>query len=205
MKKNYFFHLNFIEYKFFGLLLFNKLTFLFIFLSIVLFSKFYSQETQVIGLENVYISEGATIISVPKDKSEVASIEKPKEVITNTNSETKEVNTIIEKDSYKVKKKKLLSKKIDKKTIKFIENRIAEFQYTSSNEKSKDYFQVYSLSLKFCINTVTLNHFLKNEDSLVINLKLSNFQNKINAFYKNHKDSRVEDSIFTRPPPYFLV
>lgn len=185
-------------------ILFYRILCRFACLFILFFSlKSYSQKTIISGLENIHISEGATMIAEnSKDKVTVITASSIKIYPTQKNSD------IVKKEA--IDKRKLAdddTKKTDKnsyeKLIKKIKEAAQFIIIYDINSKSNAYFQTsnHILEQGTTAKNDYLNCFLYTKYNWTTYLK--NYQSKDNVLYLFYHSKKVEDSLFARPPPRF--
>lgn len=162
----------------------------------------YSQESTITGLDNVHISEGATIIEKTSNK----------DIIAITSNGTQKILNSVEGNSYK---KELLAKKKNetknriaknsrKKIIKTKEISKPIFVY-NKNANSENSFQSSDFNLKQ-INTNQNNYdskFINPETSWIEYLYVTELKQLV--LFQIHNSSIVKKSFFTRPPPSNII
>ena len=160
-----------------------------------------SQESVVTGLENIHISEGATIITEHTDNKIT--------VITSSSTKTysQEEKFLITKiDINQNKKKGYTKKNIAKKakgnSLKKFENIKNSALFCNINSESSSSFEIANLLQKQCTNRSNNGNesLLKPENSWKI--ALVNYQTKDNILYLFYHSKNVDDFLFARPPPY---
>lgn len=163
-----------------------------------------SQESVVTGLENIHISEGATIITEHTDNKFT--------VITSSSTKTytqEEKFLIAKKEVYQNKKKDYTKKNIAKKakgnSLKKFENIKNSALFCNINSESSSSFEITIILQKQCTNRSNNGNesLLKPENSWRI--ALVNYQTKENILYLFYHSKKANDSLFARPPPSDLV
>ena len=159
-----------------------------------------SQESVVTGLENIHISEGATIITEHTDNKIT--------VITSSSTKTysQEEKFLITKiDVNQNKKKGYTKKNIAKKakgnSLKKFENIKNSALFCNTNSESSSSFEITIILQKQCTNRSNNGNesLLKPENSWKI--ALVNYQTKDNILYLFYHSKNVDDFLFARPPP----
>ena len=182
-----------------------KIFFVFIyFLSIGFSTQMSAQESIITGLENIHISEGATIITEHTDNKIT--------VITSSSTKTysQEEKFLITKIDVNQNKKKVYTKKnIAKKakgnSLKKFENIKNSALFCNTNSESSSSFEIANILQKQCTNRSNNGNesLLKPENSWKI--ALVNYQTKDNILYLFYHSKKINDSLFARPPPSDLV
>ena len=182
-----------------------KIFFVFIyFLSIGFSTQMSAQESIITGLENIHISEGATIITEHTDNKIT--------VITSSSTKTysQEEKFLITKiDVNQNKKKGYTKKNIAKKakgnSLKKFENIKNSALFCNTNSESSSSFEITIILQKQCTNRSNNGNesLLKPENSWKI--ALVNYQTKDNILYLFYLSKKANDSLFARPPPSDLV
>lgn len=170
------------------------------FIFLLLFSiKSYSQETTITGLENVHLTDGASIISIKNDK----------ELTVITSSSIKNYAKKSIKKDYKIKlsEKKLISEKKNSETRKkekFLKKLIRPEKTPhvyGTNSNSDASFQITTSILKQA--TTNQNNynssFINSENDWIVHLNF--YQNKENVLYLFYQSKKAKNSFFARPPP----
>ena len=167
-------------------------------------SYFYSQQATISGLENIHISEGATIITEHTDNKIT--------VITSSSTKTytQEEKFLITKNDVNQNKKKVynkenIAKKAKSNSLKKFEN-IKNFAiFTNTDSESSSSFEIANILQKQCTNRSNNGNesLLKPENSWRI--ALVNYQTKDNILYLFYLSKKANDSLFARPPPSDLV
>ena len=179
-----------------------KIFYVFIyFLSIGFSTQMSAQESIITGLENIHISEGATIITEHTDNKIT--------VITSSSTKTysQEEKFLISKNDVNQNKKKVYTKKnIAKKakgnSLKKFENIKNSALFCNTNSESSSSFEITIILQKQCTNRSNNGNesLLKPENSWKI--ALVNYQTKDKILYLFYHSKNVEDFLFARPPPY---
>ena len=182
-----------------------KIFFVFIyFLSIGFSTQMSAQESIITGLENIHISEGATIITEHTDNKIT--------VITSSSTKTysQEEKFLITKIDVNQNKKKVYTKKnIAKKakgnSLKKFENIKNSALFCNTNSESSSSFEITIILQKQCTNRSNNGNesLLKPENSWKI--ALINYQTKDNILYLFYHSKKANDSLFARPPPSDLL
>ena len=164
-----------------------------------------SQESVVTGLENIHISEGATIVTVEKGESKInySSISAPINR-KNTKTSTSPQKEIKEKIAFSHKKK--TPKAIDEKLIKKLEQkREVKIIYNTDAQSEENLSSNYGTS-KSGINNQNqsqkLDKALFTENKPLVFLFI--YQEKQNVLFQFYHSLKVENHHFTRPPPTFI-
>ena len=171
----------------------------FVIFSFLFFTQnLYSQEFTITGLDNVHISEGATIIEKKSNKEIIAVTSNGTQKIINSEKNNSDKRELIAKGKNTLKNK--IAKTSIKKIIKTkeISNPIIIFNRNSSSESS---FQATDCNLK------QINNNQNNYDSKFINSE-SNWieylyvvEVKQGVLFQVYASKNTKDSFFTRPPP----
>ena len=182
-----------------------KIFYVFIyFLSIGFSTQMSAQESIITGLENIHISEGATIITEHTDNKIT--------VITSSSTKTysQEEKFLITKIDVNQNKKKVYTKKnIAKKakgnSLKKFENIKNSALFCNTNSESSSSFEITIILQKQCTNRSNNGNesLLKPENSWRI--ALVNYQTKDNILYLFYLSKKANNSLFARPPPSDLV
>ncbi|MFT3920441.1 hypothetical protein [Cloacibacterium sp.] len=169
-----------------------------------LFSSYiYSQQVTISGLENIHVSEGATIVTEHPDNKIT--------VITSSSTKTysQEEKFLISKNDVNQNKKKVYTKKnIAKKaksnSLKKFENIKNSAIFINTNSESSSSFEIANILQKQCTNRSNNGNdsLLKPENSWKI--VLINYQTKDNILYLFYHSKKANDSLFARPPPVFI-
>ena len=183
-----------------------KIFFVFIyFLSIGFSIQMSAQESIITGLENIHISEGATIVTVENGESKInySSISAPINQ-KNTKTSTSPQKEIKEKVAFSHKKKtpkaideKLIKKMAQKREVKIIYNNDAQSEENLSSNygTSKSGINNQNQSQK-------LDKALFTENKPLVFLFI--YQEKQNVLFQFYHSLKVESYLFTRPPPSFI-
>lgn len=171
----------------------------YVILFLLLFSiKSYSQEATITGLENVHLTDGASIVAIKTEK----------EVIVINSSSIHNYIKKSEKKEYKPKlpEKKIINKKENSETRKKakILKKLIRPEKTPSvyetNSKSDASFQVTTSILKQATNNQNNNNsFINSKIDWIVHLNF--YQNKENILYLFYQSKKAENSLFARPPP----
>ena len=173
------------------------------FLSIGFSTQMSAQESIITGLENIHISEGATIVIVENGESKInySSVSTP---INKKNSKisTSPKKEIKEKVAFSHKKK--TPKAIDEKLIKKLEQkREVKIIYYTDAQSEECLSSNYGTS-KSGINNQSqkLDKALFTENKPLVFLFI--YQEKQNVLFQFYHSLKVENHLFTRPPPTFI-
>lgn len=178
---------------------------LFLFLVILLPYKLAAQEKTIIsGLENLHLSEGATMVTVEKEDTTVNYItasHSHKSTIKSTPSPSKEMK---EKTAFAQKKKtpkaideKLIKKMAQKREVKIVYNTDAQ-----SEENLSSNFGTSKSGINNQNQSQKLDKALFTENKLLVFLFI--YQEKQNVLFQFYHSLKVENHLFTRPPPTFI-
>ena len=179
---------------------YKRFTVLLVVITSLFSSYIYSQQPTISGLENIHISEGATIITEHTDNKIT--------VITSSSTKTysQEEKFLITKiDVNQNKKKGYTKKNIAKKakgnSLKKFENIKNSALFCNTNSESSSSFEIANLLQKQCTNRSNNGNecLLKPENSWKI--ALVNYQTKDNILYLYYHSKKANDSLFARPPP----
>lgn len=171
----------------------------FVIFSFLFFTQnLYSQEFTITGLDNVHISEGATIIEKKSNKDIIAITSNGTQKIINSEKNNSDKRELIAKGKNTLKNK--IAKTSIKKIIKTkkISNPIIVFNRNSSSESS---FQASDCNLKQ-INTNQNNYdskFINSESNWIEYLYV--VEVKQGVLFQVYASKNTKDSFFTRPPP----
>lgn len=162
------------------------------------FIKSFAQESSVYGLENVHISEGATMVT-EKSKNEMMVIASSSVRIYAKEVEKKKefIKSKIVSDN-----KEKITKKIREKLEKKIKESGKQVEIYSKNSNSNSSFEITNSILKQC--TTSQNNY----DDFFINslndrvVHLNYYQNRDQVLYIFYHSKKVEGTLFVRPPPY---
>ena len=163
-----------------------------------------AQESIITGLENIHISEGATIVTVENGESKInySSISAPINR-KNTKTSTSPQKEIKEKIAFSHKKK--TPRAIDEKLIKKLEQkREVKVIYHTDAQSEESLSSNYGIS-KSGINNQ--NQSQKLDKALFTENKPLVFwfiyQEKQNVLFQFYHSLKVENHLFTSPPPSF--
>ena len=183
-----------------------KIFYVFIyFLSIGFSTQMSAQESIITGLENIHISEGATIVTVENGESKInySSISAPINQ-KNTKTSTSPQKEIKEKIAFSQKKK--TPKGIDEKLIKKLEQKREVKMVYHTDAQSRTSFSALYYSSKSAVNNQnhlkTFNHSVFAESNVLTFLFV--YQEKQNILFQFYHSLKVENHLFTRPPPTFI-
>ena len=183
-----------------------RIFFVFIyFLSIAFSTQMSAQESIITGLENIHISEGATIVTVENGESKInySSISAPINQ-KNTKNSTSPQKEIKEKIAFSQKKK--TPKAIDEKLIKKLEQKREVKMVYHTDAQSRTSFSALYYSSKSAVNNQnhlkTFNHSVFAESNVLTFLFV--YQEKQNILFQFYHSLKVENHLFTRPPPTFI-
>ena len=183
-----------------------KIFYVFIyFLSIGFSTQMSAQESIITGLENIHISEGATIVTVENGESKInySSISAPINQ-KNTKNSTSPQKEIKEKIAFSQKKK--TPKAIDEKLIKKLEQKREVKMVYHTDAQSRTSFSALYYSSKSAVNNQnhlkTFNHSVFAESNVLTFLFV--YQEKQNILFQFYHSLKVENHLFTRPPPTFI-
>ncbi len=172
-------------------------------LSLTFFTHINAQESIITGLENIHISEEATIITEHTDNKIT--------VITSSSTKTytQEEKFLITKiDVNQNKKKGYTKKNIAKKakgnSLKKFENIKNSALFCNTNSESSSSFEITIILQKQCTNRSNNGNesLLKPENRWKI--ALVNYQTKDNILYLFYHSKKAHDFLFARPPPTFI-
>ena len=181
---------------------YKRFTVLLVVITSLFSSYIYSQQPTISGLENIHISEGATIIEKKSNKDIIAITSNGTQKIINSEKNNSDKKELIAKGKNAPKNK--IAKTSIKKNIKTkkISNPIIVFNRNSSSESS---FQTSYCNLK------QINNNQNNYDSKFINPE-SNWieylylvEVKQGVLFQIYSSKNTKDSFFTRPPPNSLI
>ena len=189
----------FTSYKSFS---YKRFTVLLVVITSLFSSYIYSQQPTISGLENIHISEGATIVTVENGESKInySSISAPINQ-KNTKTSTSPQKEIKEKITFSHKKK--TAKAIDEKLIKKIEQkREVKIIYNTDAQSEESLSSNYGTSKSGINNqdqSQKLDKALFTENKLLVFLFI--YQEKQNVLFQFYHSLKVENHLFTRPPP----
>ena len=189
----------FTSYKSFS---YKRFTVLLVVITSLFSSCIYSQQPIISGLENIHISEGATIIEKKSNKEIIAITSNGTQKIINSEKNNSDKKELIAKgkDTLKNKIAKTSIEKIIK--TKKISNPIIVFNGNSSSESS---FHSSGCNLKQ-INTNQNNYdskFINSESNWIEYLYV--VEVKQGVLFQIYISKNTKDSFFTRPPPNSLI
>ena len=189
----------FTSYKSFS---YKRFTVLLVVITSLFSSYIYSQQPTISGLENIHISEGATIIEKKSNKEIIAITSNGTQKIINSEKNNSDKKELIAKgkDTLKNKIAKTSIKKIIK--TKKISNSIIVFNGNYSSESS---FHASDCNLKQ-INTNQNNYdskFINSESNWIEYLYV--VEVKQGVLFQIYSSKNTKDSFFTRPPPNSLI
>ena len=192
----------FTSYKSFS---YKRFTVLLVVITSLFSSYIYSQQPTISGLENIHISEGATIVTVENGESKInySSISAPINQ-KNTKTSTSPQKEIKEKIAFSHKKK--TAKGIDEKLIKKLEQkREVKIVYNTDAQSEESLSSNFGTS-KSGINNQNqsqkLDKALFTENKPLVFLFI--YQEKQNVLFQFYHSLKVETHLFTRPPPTFI-
>ena len=173
-------------------------------LSLTFFTHINAQESIITGLENIHISEGATIVTIENGESKInySSVSTP---INKKNSKISisPQKEIKEKVTFSHKKK--TPKAIDEKLIKKIEQkREVKIIYNTDAQSEECLSSNYGTSKSGINNqdqSQKLDKAVFTENKLLVFLFI--YQEKQNVLFQFYHSLKVESYLFTRPPPSF--
>ena len=181
---------------------YKRFTVLLVVITSLFSSYIYSQQPIISGLENIHISEGATIVTVEKGESKInySSISAPINQ-KNTKTSTSPQKEIKEKITFSHKKK--TAKAIDEKLIKKIEQkREVKIIYNNDSQSEECLSSNYETSKSVINNqdqSQKLDKALFTENKPLVFLFI--YQEKQNVLFQFYHSLKVENHLFTRPPP----
>ena len=174
-------------------------------LSLTFFTHINAQESIITGLENIHISEGATLVSVENGESKInySSVSAPikqknRKISTSPQKEIKEKITFShKKKTPKAIDEKLIKKMAQKREVKIVYNTDAQSEESLSSNygTSKSGINNQDQSQK-------LNQAIFTENKLLLFLFI--YQEKQNVLFQFYHSLKVENHLFTRPPPTFI-
>ena len=189
----------FTSYKSFS---YKRFTVLLVVITSLFSSYIYSQQPTISGLENIHISEGATIIEKKSNKEIIAITSNGTQKIINSEKNNSDKKELIAKGKNTLKNK--IAKTSIEKIIKTkkISNPIIVFNGISSSESS---FHSSGCNLKQ-INTNQNNYdskFINSESNWIEYLYV--VEVKQGVLFQIYISKNTKDSFFTRPPPNSLI
>ena len=192
----------FTSYKSFS---YKRFTVLLVVITSLFSSYIYSQQPTISGLENIHISEGATIVTVENGESKInySSISAPINQ-KNTKTSTSPQKEIKEKIAFSHKKK--TPKAIDEKLIKKLEQkREVKIIYNTDAQPEENLSSNFGTSKSGINNqdqSQKLDKAVFTENKLLVFLFI--YQEKQNVLFQFYHSLKVENHLFTRPPPTFI-
>lgn len=177
---------------------YKRFTVLLVVITSLFSSYIYSQQSTISGLENIHISEGATIIEKKSNKEIIAITSNGTQKIINSEKNNSDKKELIAKGKNTLKNK--IAKTSIKKIIKTkkISNPIIVFNRNSSSESS---FHASDCNLKQ-INTNQNNYdskFINSESNWIEYLYV--VEVKQGVLFQIYSSKNTNDSLFARPPP----
>ena len=179
-----------------------KIFFVFIyFLSIGFSTQMSAQESIITGLENLHLSEGATMVTVDQGNDTV-------HYITSTQNIHQKIKT---KSSLKKEKITFASHQkkrsaIDEKIIKKIKQKREVKMVYHTDAQSRTSFSTLYYSSKSAVNNQnhlkTFNHSVFEENNVLTFLFV--YQEKQNILFQLYHALKANNQLFTRPPPSFV-
>jgi hypothetical protein len=164
-----------------------------------------AQESIITGLENIHISEGATIVTVEKGESKInySSISAPINQ-KNTKTSASPQKEIKEKIAFSHNKK--TAKAIDEKLIKKLEQKREVKTVYHTDAQSRTSFSALYYSSMSAVNNQnhlkTFNHSVFAENNVLTFLFV--YQEKQNILFQLYHALKANNQLFTRPPPSFV-
>ena len=172
-----------------------KIFYVFIyFLSIGFSTQMSAQESIITGLENIHISEGATIIEKKSNKEIIAITSNGTQKIINSEKNNSDKKELIAKGKNTLKNKIAKTKKISNPTIVFNRNSSSESSFYASGCNHKQ------------INTNQNNYdskFINSESNWIEYLYV--VEVKQGVLFQVYASKNTKDRFFTRPPPNSLI
>ena len=176
-----------------------KIKLLFLLISLSLYTKISAQEKTIIsGLENLHLSEGATMVTVDQGNDTV-------HYITSTQNIHQKIKT---KSSLKKEKITFASHQkkrsaIDEKIIKKIKQKREVKMVYHTDAQSRTSFSTLYYSSKSAVNNQnhlkTFNHSVFEENNVLTFLFV--YQEKQNILFQLYHALKANNQLFTRPPP----
>ena len=181
---------------------YKRFTVLLVVITSLFSSYIYSQQPTISGLENIHISEGATIIEKKSNKEIIAITSNGTQKIINSEKNNSDKKELIAKGKNTLKNK--IAKTSIEKIIKTkkISNPIIVFNGISSSESS---FHSSGCNLKQ-INTNQNNYdskFINSESNWIEYLYV--VEVKQGVLFQVYASKNTKDRFFTRPPPNSLI
>ena len=174
-------------------------------LSLTFFTHINAQESIITGLENIHISEGATIVTVENGESKInySSISAPINQ-KNTKTSASPQKEIKEKIAFSHNKK--TAKAIDEKLIKKLEQKREVKTVYHTDAQSRTSFSALYYSSMSAVNNQnylkTFNHSVFAENNVLTFLFV--YQEKQNILFQLYHALKANNQLFTRPPPSFV-
>ena len=184
---------------------YKRFTVLLVVITSLFSSYIYSQQPTISGLENIHISEGATIVTVENGESKInySSISAPINQ-KNTKTSTSPQKEIKEKITFSHKKK--TPKAIDEKLIKKLEQKREVKMVYHTDAQSRTSFSALYYSSMSAVNNQnhlkTFNHSVFAENNVLTFLFV--YQEKQNILFQLYHALKANNQLFTRPPPSFV-
>ena len=179
-----------------------KIKLLFLLISLSLYTKISAQEKTIIsGLENLHLSEGATMVTVDQGNDTV-------HYITSTQNIHQKIKT---KSSLKKEKITFASHQkkrsaIDEKIIKKIKQKREVKMVYHTDAQSRTSFSALYYSSMSAVNNQnhlkTFNHSVFAENNVLTFLFV--YQEKQNILFQLYHALKANNQLFTRPPPSFV-
>ena len=174
-------------------------------LSLTFFTHINAQESIITGLENIHISEGATIVTIENGESKInySSVSTPinkknSKISTSTKKEIKEKIAFSQKKKTpKAIDEKLIKKMAQKREVKIIYNTDAQ-----SEENLSSNFGTSKSGINNQDQSQKLDKAVFTENKLLAFLFI--YQEKQNVLFQFYHSLKVENHHFTRPPPTFI-
>ena len=192
----------FTSYKSFS---YKRFTVLLVVITSLFSSYIYSQQPTISGLENIHISEGATIVTVENGESKInySSISAPINQ-KNTKTSASPQKEIKEKIAFSHNKK--TAKAIDEKLIKKLEQKREVKTVYHTDAQSRTSFSALYYSSMSAVNNQnhlkTFNHSVFAENNVLTFLFV--YQEKQNILFQLYHALKANNQLFTRPPPSFV-
>ena len=185
----------FTSYKSFS---YKRFTVLLVVITSLFSSYFYSQQVIISGIENIHISEGATIVA-EKSKNEIL-------LITSSS-----IKVFDKKSNEEISKNKILITKKEKSHKEELDKKIKSIKKTANSEKLA---HLYETNSTFQMTNSILKQANSNQNNydLKYNVSETNWieylyliEVKQGVLFQVHNSSIVKKSFFTRPPPNSLI
>ena len=184
---------------------YKRFTVLLVVITSLFSSYIYSQQPTISGLENIHISEGATIVTVENGESKInySSISAPINQ-KNTKTSASPQKEIKEKIAFSHNKK--TAKAIDEKLIKKLEQKREVKTVYHTDAQSRTSFSALYYSSMSAVNNQnhlkTFNHSVFAENNVLTFLFV--YQEKQNILFQLYHALKANNQLFTRPPPSFV-